>query len=157
MTEILQHLYLGSLRELDDTSALRQRNITGIINCCAMSESALCPPLNDFECLRIYIQDMGNEPIHDYFEDVGNFIDERAAKDQSVLIHCKSGVSRSATLVIAYLVLRKRLTLREAFFFCPVQTANNLSKYWIHEATLRYGGTVCAERDWRCLHNTGRK
>jgi protein-tyrosine phosphatase len=35
----------------------------------------------------------------------------------NVLVHCHAGVSRSATLVIAYLMQEKRLTFDEAFSY----------------------------------------
>ena len=42
------------------------------------------------------------------------FIDGVIARGQSVLVHCVEGKSRSPTIVIAYLMFRKSMTLREA-------------------------------------------
>jgi protein-tyrosine phosphatase len=38
-----------------------------------------------------------------YFEDANNFIDEER-KRTNVLVHCMAGISRSVSLVIAYLI-----------------------------------------------------
>ncbi|NWY70545.1 DUS3 phosphatase, partial [Erithacus rubecula] len=50
-----------------------------------------------------------------YFEEAADFIDKALSqKDGRVLVHCREGYSRSPTLVIAYLMLRRRLDVRAA-------------------------------------------
>jgi dual specificity MAP kinase phosphatase len=43
------------------------------------------------------------------------FIDEALRAGKNVLVHCQAGVSRSATLIMAYLMYKKRMCVRRAF------------------------------------------
>jgi len=40
---------------------------------------------------------------------------------RSVLVHCAGGVSRSATVVLAYLILARKMTLNEAYHHVQVR------------------------------------
>lgn len=44
-----------------------------------------------------------------------NLIDERSAENKRVLVHCQCGVSRSASLLIAYIMKKQRLDLNAAY------------------------------------------
>lgn len=67
------------------------------------------------QCLRIRIRDLPSENIYDYFEPVIEFID-KALLEQShkVLVHCSAGISRSPTLVLAYMIKKQHVTVDEA-------------------------------------------
>ncbi|KAF2985361.1 hypothetical protein EK904_009046 [Melospiza melodia maxima] len=55
-----------------------------------------------------------------YFEEAADFIDKALSqKDGQVLVHCREGYSRSPTLVIAYLMLRRGMDVRSAL--CAVR------------------------------------
>ena len=43
------------------------------------------------------------------------FIDRARKANSSILVHCVQGISRSSTIVIAYLMKRENMTLKEAY------------------------------------------
>jgi len=50
-----------------------------------------------------------------FFLTVTSFVDEALKTGGSVLVHCMAGVSRSSSIVIAYLMRYRRVTFLEAF------------------------------------------
>lgn len=73
------------------------------------------------------IQDSANENIVKYFKQVNNFVEEALKCGGQILIHGNAGVSRSATLVIAFIMdkytPKLRLALARHF---PLFIATNL-------------------------------
>lgn len=63
---------------------------------------------------RIPIFDNKGENIIAHFESAFNFI-EHAKHYGNILVHCHKGVSRSATIVIGYLMMNNKMTLSESF------------------------------------------
>ena len=49
-----------------------------------------------------------------HFDPVRNFLDEAYESGGRALVHCKAGVNRSATLCVAYMMLKKNMTLLKA-------------------------------------------
>ncbi|KAJ3194347.1 hypothetical protein HDU67_004778 [Dinochytrium kinnereticum] len=61
------------------------------------------------------IEDSPREPIRKLFEETCGIIERARERGEAVLVHCHAGVSRSATIVLAYLVRFGGLTLFEAW------------------------------------------
>ncbi|KXJ12192.1 dual specificity protein phosphatase 14 [Exaiptasia diaphana] len=114
MSEIIDgHLYLGSLRIAMEEKQLKERGITDIINA-SMEERKYKIPV---KCMVININDNSDADISLYFDMVADKIDAVKKENGRVLVHCVAGVSRSATLVIAYLMKYYKMTLKDSHDF----------------------------------------
>ena len=76
--------------------------------------SAVYPTFDDVKYLRITIADFEGENIEKYFEDCIKFID---SAQTPVLVHCHAGVSRSPTIVAAYLMRKFSIGAAQALDF----------------------------------------
>ena len=75
-----------------------------------------------FQSLKIPIQDTINAPIEQYFDEAVEFMDGALQNQKNrVFVHCQMGVSRSSTIVMAYLVKGKGFTLYDAYKLCKEQ------------------------------------
>ncbi|XP_059144831.1 dual specificity protein phosphatase 3-like isoform X2 [Physella acuta] len=68
----------------------------------------------DIEFLGIEATDFINCNLSKYFNTASNFIQEGVSGGGKVFVHCVQGVSRSATLVIAYLMIKHHMTVQDA-------------------------------------------
>ena len=88
--------------------------ITALINV-----SANCP--NHFEDHYQYksipVEDNHKADISSWFNEAIEFIDSVRNKGGRVFVHCQAGISRSATICLAYLIQSRRVRLDEAFDF----------------------------------------
>ncbi|XP_054168413.1 dual specificity protein phosphatase 1-like [Oppia nitens] len=110
--EILPYLYLGSEYHASCKAMLKNIGITALLNV-----SHTCP--NHFQDCFIYksipIEDSKSEDISIWFSEAIDFIDCVRNSNGKVLIHCHAGISRSATICMAYLMATKRLRMEEAY------------------------------------------
>jgi len=108
-SEILPGLYLGSATDAKNLYGLRKHKIKHILNVADDVEN-FHP--DDFTYLRLEVKDMGlDEGISRVFESGISFVKEAHGP---VLIHCKYGMNRSATMMIAVVMELTGWTLREA-------------------------------------------
>ena len=61
--------------------------------------------------VRIPVNDEPGVNLYSYFDFVADLIYENTLKHIKTLVHCKAGVSRSASLCIAYLIKYHRYLL----------------------------------------------
>lgn len=60
----------------------------------------------------VEVLDVPETKLRDYFDECFNFIDH-ARGNGGCLVHCNAGVSRSASVCIAYIMSRKNLRFKE--------------------------------------------
>ncbi|XP_072341445.1 dual specificity protein phosphatase 16 [Scyliorhinus torazame] len=114
-TRILPHLYLGCQRDVLNRELMQQIDIGYVLNA-----SNTCPkpdfiPVSHF--LRVPVNDSFCEKILPWLDKSVDFIEKAKASNGCVLVHCLAGISRSATIAIAYIMKRMDMSLDEAYRF----------------------------------------
>ena len=112
ITKVTDHLFISAVSAVKP-DRIRDLGITCIINC-----TVDMPLLNipSVETIRISIDDLPTVTISTYFERCIEKICETKKKGGKTLVHCMAGVSRSATIVLAYLMKGHGMTLRDAYY-----------------------------------------
>ncbi|XP_054607978.1 dual specificity protein phosphatase 22-B isoform X1 [Nothobranchius furzeri] len=124
ITKILPDLYLGNLKDARDRELLARHNITHILSI----HDTASPVLEEMTYLCIPAADHSKQNLIQFFKESIEFIHESRLKGEGCLVHCKrvsllqraaceeesltvgvcvlsvAGVSRSVTLVVAYIM-----------------------------------------------------
>ncbi|KAL1915323.1 uncharacterized protein VTP21DRAFT_6781 [Calcarisporiella thermophila] len=111
MQQVIPNLFISSSVPAYDQKALEANKITHIL-CLG---PANCPFPELFSYKKIDIEDVPESNILEHLEDTYVFIESAIKAEGTVLVHCMAGISRSATVVIAYLMKSQKLTLEEAY------------------------------------------
>lgn len=100
---IKDFLYHGDLAHAIDINLLINLNINNIINLC---DCPLDKSINEiFNVLWINnLEDDLNGNLIDYIDKTNQFINESKLKNEKVLVHCQAGISRSSSIILAYLI-----------------------------------------------------
>ncbi|KAI9543949.1 Dual specificity protein phosphatase 10 [Dissostichus eleginoides] len=116
LTPILPLLYLGNEQDAKDIHMLQRFNIGFILNITTHL------PLFHYDTglfvyKRLPATDSNKQNLRQFFEEAFEFIEEAHQAGMGLLIHCQAGVSRSATIVIAYLMKHTWMTMTDAYKF----------------------------------------
>ena len=106
--EIIPHLFLGSIGSASNLKQLQNCKITHIA-CCGKGIKNFFP--DKFKYFNINLLDSATENIKQYFDESYKFIDEGIKNGGNVLVHCHAGVSRSSTILIAYIMRSKKMKM----------------------------------------------
>jgi len=114
---ILPNLYLGGMEAAVDAESLAQQGVRAVVCCNREFEFATSKYNPELDYYRVDVEDMGREPIELFFPEATEFIHKHLSEERPVLIHCKAGVSRSASVLLAYLIEYCGYSLHDAFMF----------------------------------------
>jgi len=120
-TRILSFLYLGSEDDANNKELLQSHNITYELNV-----SNKCPKpdfLGDGHFMRIPVNDSHNEKLMPHFSEAFQFIDKVRESNESVLVHCLAGISRSPTVAIAYIMKHLMMNCEDAYRYVKSKRA----------------------------------
>lgn len=127
-TSILPNLYLGSAFNAWDIVQLKQLNIPVIINVTKEIDN-FHQDLLGFTYYKYPIADDNNEDIRQILSRTYEQIDWHLSAGDYVLVHCYMGASRSATVVINYLMRKLNLDYDTAYRFVKAKrSVINLSE-----------------------------
>lgn len=153
---IENQIYIGSAIQAKNWKIIRELNITHIINASFEHE---CVFKDEIKYLHVEVEDSHDEKIHKTFKtalefmknafeeyqeslmkessdysfescSLNNMSEPRVLKPPVLFIHCNLGISRSSSILIAYLICKYRLCLYAAFKYVKdkrLQIAPNYS------------------------------
>lgn len=114
ISEILPTLYLCGACAVVQPETLEKLQVKFVVN--ATVELPDTPLPDDRpEYLRIPIKDTRESNLIEFFDQVADAIEKTRQSEGKSLVHCVAGVSRSASLVIAYLMKYSDMSLKQAF------------------------------------------
>eukprot|EP01022_Parablepharisma_sp_SALTPOND_P014969 TRINITY_DN2087_c0_g1_i1.p1 TRINITY_DN2087_c0_g1~~TRINITY_DN2087_c0_g1_i1.p1 ORF type:complete len:237 (+),score=3.93 TRINITY_DN2087_c0_g1_i1:93-713(+) len=112
-TQIIPLLYLSSQKFANDVKSVKALGIKHILSLSQQEDGLNC--FSEFNHKVVKVSDDPLESIELLLEEIFEFINEGILKNESVLVHCYAGVSRSPAVIIAYLIKSQRWTLGKAY------------------------------------------
>lgn len=113
---VAEGLFIGGAGAARNLKALRKRGITAVVNA---APSVPCHfkdcPEDEFTYLALPLFDDPDADLAPHVEAANAFIAAARARGAGVLVHCYAGQSRSAALVIAFLMASQGMGLMQAW------------------------------------------
>jgi len=107
-------LYIGGLYALYQTDLIRAAGITHVLSVIDYDPGLnVKPTMAHLKGLWICAEDTPNEDLLKWFGQACDFVEKGLSEGGSVFVHCAMGKSRSATLVVAFLMRKYGLGWRE--------------------------------------------
>jgi len=117
--EELDWIWIGDADDARDAGSLRRHNVRYILNCTPLRSDGGVSNFHEkdpyFSYCRTSMGDNATEHLSKRFEESWEFLERaRVREDGGVLVHCQQGVSRSASMVMSYLMKFYRKSFDEA-------------------------------------------
>jgi dual specificity MAP kinase phosphatase len=112
--QIVRGLWIGSERDAADLNFLKKHKIRLIVNA-----TDAVPVYSNIKTMRVPVEDASSSAnrMAKYVPMTTVAINDVLRHGQNVLVHCRAGMNRSATVVAAYLMFSKGLAADRAMAF----------------------------------------
>ena len=107
INEIIPHLYISNWDTSNNPEIIRFYNIKAVITLETTNKPTRILRYyygNKIDFMHIQIIDSKDSDIDKHFDSTYNFIQKHISKNENVLIHCAAGISRSATIILNYIL-----------------------------------------------------
>lgn len=104
-------IFIGTQVDSANKQQLQKLGVTHVLNASSESPNSY---EDDFEYLKLALDDSAEVDITETFSRAFEFIDRCMEEKGRLFIHCQLGVSRSATILIAYIMRSYNTTLHNA-------------------------------------------
>lgn len=122
--EIMPQLWIGDQLSACSKSILYKHQIDTIFNCAAQVENRFT---DEFRYYTFHWYDSTyDKTVKRQLKHAAQLLHDAMETNRHILVHCQSGHSRSATVIIAYLILYKRMSFEQAYEY--VKTKRPLIK-----------------------------
>ena len=115
VVEILPGLWLGDEQSALDIDFLESKNIEMVINCSLEAGFANTPQIK--KKIRLNIQDnLKPEEINKMYINLTRVVEamKENIRNCNILVHCKAGIQRSATIICAFLMKYANMSMEDA-------------------------------------------
>ncbi|KAI1158318.1 hypothetical protein F5B18DRAFT_656787 [Nemania serpens] len=126
-SRVLDYMYLGNLGHANNPDLLKALGVTQILSVGEMAmwrEGELEEWGRDNVLVIQGVQDNGIDPLTNEFEKCLAFINRGRRKGTATLVHCRVGVSRSATICIAEVMRALSMSFPRAYCFVRARRLN---------------------------------
>lgn len=129
--KITPHLWLGDKESIEAKASPHVKVIVTAITKDELERYGIAETVQErgVEWHWINADDDEKDPLENHFRRVHAILNAAEAADKVALVHCAAGISRSATLVIAHLMMRNKWTYNEAHNYVqrcrPIITPND--------------------------------
>lgn len=140
-SQILNWMFLGTFKNASNLEEIQLFNFKYILNCAFEIKDIKIP--KSIKYCHIDLTDSETIDITQYFDQAFNFIETARKKKEKILIHCKFGISRSASIIIGYFIKYKGYTTSSALEFLkskrPIVNPNRgfLSQLYSYEYNIK--------------------
>lgn len=132
----MDHLFLGSVGAAYNLQTLKNLKISHILTVC----DCLPPKFpGEFEYKVISVSDEPSTRLNLYFKEATDFVRNAIVDGGNVLVHCFAGVSRSSSIVIAYLMRFHCMEHAKAYNLVKVKRPWINPNYGFQGQLKRYG------------------
>ncbi|OKL56283.1 hypothetical protein UA08_08468 [Talaromyces atroroseus] len=126
-SRVLPYMYLGNLAHANNPDLLRALGIKRVLSIgepVSWSDQELDEWGDDNLMFIGQVQDNGIDPLTQEFDNCLSFIEKSRADGSATLVHCRVGVSRSATICIAEVMSSLGLSFPRAYCFVRARRLN---------------------------------
>lgn len=118
-SQIYENLFLGDELFSFNEDFIKEKNIKNILTLLETSPCKLSsnPNYSYINFKYININDDYYTKISDYFEECIEFIKKAHNNNEIVYVNCAKGISRSVSIIIAFLIKEKKMSFAEAFTY----------------------------------------
>ena len=109
--EIIPGLYVGPVHGAYKHKYLYDKNVRYILN---VSNEKYVQNDKLFKYLQIKIEDAVTTEIIKYFKETNKFIENALSNKEGVYVHCRAGISRSPSFIMAYLIWKQNVNYEKA-------------------------------------------
>ncbi|KAG2382944.1 hypothetical protein C9374_004911 [Naegleria lovaniensis] len=113
---IVPFMYLGPhfSAERDSDYLRNSKSITHILN---VTKEISCKHKDSLTTIQILIDDNPNEALEHHIPQALQFINDCMKEKGTILVHCQAGISRSSSMVIAFVMNCLRMNLHDAYHY----------------------------------------
>lgn len=142
--EILPRIYLGGVGAAYSYTELKDKGVTHIISA-LLGFGEIYP--GDFVYKTYHLQDETYEDIFKHFNDCSDYIHETLKNpEHRVLIHCMQGISRSTSLLVAYMIKYHHIKVDDAINYIKLNRPIIKPNDGFREQLITYNNLYISER-----------